>query len=103
MTSNEALKSLSANSRRFLEHLRPFNGELDEVPLHEIMRALRVLHPVVRKDAATGLRTATELHNMAVLARINAINPDCPLRRDRIISSEQVATLSMASSIEWIW
>lgn len=68
MTPSEALELLSVHSgsladesdmrpeRGFLGQLRPFTGELDEAPFHEIMLALRVLRPVVGEDAETGLQ-----------------------------------------------
>jgi hypothetical protein len=77
----------------FLGSLRPYRGHLVESNFQEIMEALRVLAPGLEKQPQLDRETISALWAICHLARAWGVHPDGMLRRNGLISENDVKTL----------
>lgn len=80
----------------FLGSLRPFRGQLIEENFHELMEIVRTLAPQL-KQPALNREVMSCLWSIMHLARAWAISADGMLRRNQLISDEQIALME-----EWL-
>lgn len=80
----------------FLGSLRPFRGQLIEENFHELMEIVRTLVPQL-KQPALNREVMSCLWSIMHLARAWAISADGMLRRNQLISDEQIALME-----EWL-
>lgn len=84
------------SERGFLGMLRPFTGMLIEENYHDIMKAIRVLHLELENKQLDNEIVAS-LWTICHLARIWAVDKNGMLRRNNLISHEQIELMD-----EWI-
>lgn len=80
----------------FLGSLRPFRGQLIEENFHELMEIVRTLAPQL-KQPALNREVMSCLWSIIHLGRAWAILPDGMLRRNKLLSDEQIALME-----EWL-
>ncbi|PAF28665.1 hypothetical protein [Paenibacillus sp. 7516] len=80
----------------FLGSLRPFRGQLIEENFHELMEIVRTLAPQL-KQQALNREVMSCLWSITHLGRAWAILPDGMLRRNKLLSDEQIALME-----EWL-
>jgi len=80
----------------FLGSLRPYRGRLEPRNFHEVLAALRVLSPTL-EEPLLDREVVSALWGIVHLARAWGVHEDGMLRRNRLISDADVATLT-----EWI-
>jgi hypothetical protein len=86
--------------RGFLGSLRPYRG-LREANLHEVMAALVALAPELRRERVDR-EVVAALWGICMLARLCGLHPDGMLRRNGLISDEDVARLdAWVQAIQW--
>jgi hypothetical protein len=105
MTKEEAKKVLKYHSfinedinhpkmgKGFLGMLRPFSGELIEDNYHEIITAIKVLADDLRKGKNIDKEVISSIWGICHLTRSWAIEEDGMLRRNNLISEEQIKKL----------
>jgi hypothetical protein len=108
MTEDDAKKSLFLHSFRydladsphmesgFLGMLRPYRG-LREESFHEVMAALETLGPSLARGSSIDRHVISSLWSICLLAHAWGVEPDGMLRRNGLISTEDVQRLE-----EWI-
>ena len=77
----------------FLGALRPYRHILPRQQFHGIMRALRVLVPTLSGGPLVDRELVSALWSLCELTRLCCVDEDTALRRDRLISAEDLALL----------
>ncbi len=81
----------------FIGMLRPFGGELIEDNYHEVVACIGCLAGELQSEAPVDKRIVSSLWGICHTARAWGVEEDGMLRRNRLISDEQVRTLD-----EWV-
>ena len=77
----------------FIGMLRPYNG-LIERNFDEVMQALHTLAPLFQKDAILDRALMTALWDICITTRSWALDPEGMIRRNDLITSDDIARLS---------
>ena len=77
----------------FLGSLRPYSGTLSPAAFHEVMAALVTLAPEL-EQSSLDREIVSALWSITHMARAWGLEPDGMLRRNGLISDEDIATLS---------
>lgn len=77
----------------FLGGLRPYRGILPRQRFHDIMGALRVLGPTLGTTALVDRELISALWSLCELTRLWALEEDGMLRRNALLSEEDLALL----------
>ena len=101
MTEDEAKQRLLSHAgpdleTGFLRMLRPYGG-LREESFHQVMDALAVLGPSLGRGSTVDRQVMEALWGICVLGRGWGVEPDGMLRRNKLISEDDVQRLA-----EWI-
>ena len=85
----------------FLGSLRPYRGNLDPANFHEVMESLRVLAPSLETQSVDRELVGAILA-ITHLARMWGVDADGMLRRNDLISDDDVTTLrGWVDTISW--
>lgn len=77
----------------FLGMLRPFRGELIEANYHEIMEAIKTLSDELETEDKIDKEIISALWGICHLGRAWGLHPDGMLRRNNLITQEQIQVL----------
>jgi hypothetical protein len=73
--------------------LRPFKGELIEQNYHELMEIIKVFSDDFESERLIDKEVISALWGICHLARSWAVHPDGMLRRNNLVSKDQIETI----------